>query len=683
MFVGIDTETHLISPCQQAPKLVCVSYSTPETSGVLLPEAGVEYVETLLKGGHHIVGHNIAFDMPVLLVACYKLFGEERYLALFNLVIRAYLSGQIHDTMTREKLLDMAKGRLATTGMKADLPSQQKWKKDSKSGYYSLAGVLWRRLKLDVGDDKGEAAVRMRYAEVDGLPLEEWPHDFYRYAMEDAIHARQVAEDQEADEWAGPQFPVERFRTAYDFVLRLTECRGQRTDPFENARLEAFCREAEDLVNTQLRAEGWIRKDGVLDNGKLRDAVERAYFDAGEEVPRTSATSRFPQGQIKTDAETLDALPNMPLEHPLSVYRRGRQAQQMLTKNLVSLRKGEITPLHPRYNSLLVTGRTSASDYTQTPPRLPLDCFRCGTSAKTYPSGAEHCPTCKQWVGDVRRCYEATPGFVLCSVDYSQLELCTLAQSCFDLMGHSSIGDAINQGLDLHSALAAEIMGLSLDEYLKLRKAKVPKAVLWRNASKGANFGIPGKMSPTRFLNYLRVNFGISEITLPMVKQIFAAYFRRWDDMEEFFHTVKCMGFGGRSYSATATIMVPRLGLHLGDRRLPAACNAMFQPLAAAGALYAGVKLVEAAYATPSSPMFGSRPVAFLHDEWIYELPEDRAWEAGPEMARIMREAMREWTPNVQISCEPALMRRWYKGAEAVYDASGRLVPWVPSVPNA
>ena len=45
--------------------------------------------------------------------------------------------------------------------------------------------------------------------------------------------------------------------------------------------------------------------------------------------------------------------------------------------------------------------------------------------------------------------------------------------------------------------------------------------------------------------------------------------------------------------------------------------------------------------------------------------------------AQIMVEQMRTCVPDVKVKAEPALMRRWYKQAEAVYN-EGKLVPWEP-----
>jgi hypothetical protein len=41
---------------------------------------------------------------------------------------------------------------------------------------------------------------------------------------------------------------------------------------------------------------------------------------------------------------------------------------------------------------------------------------------------------------------------------------------------------------------------------------------------------------------------------------------------------------------------------------------------------------------------------------------------------------MSEYLPDVPVTATPALMERWYKGAEAVYDPAGQLSPWRPSV---
>jgi hypothetical protein len=78
------------------------------------------------------------------------------------------------------------------------------------------------------------------------------------------------------------------------------------------------------------------------------------------------------------------------------------------------------------------------------------------------------------------------------------------------------------------------------------------------------------------------------------------------------------------------------------------------------------------------SPLYGSRPVLFLHDELILEVPEQTAAEAAKRLSDVMIEGMREVVPDVRVGTEYALVRRWYKGACPAYDATGRLIPWEP-----
>ena len=76
----------------------------------------------------------------------------------------------------------------------------------------------------------------------------------------------------------------------------------------------------------------------------------------------------------------------------------------------------------------------------------------------------------------------------------------------------------------------------------------------------------------------------------------------------------------------------------------------------------------------PSSPLYGSRPILFLHDEIICESPEDRAPEAADELARLMVAAAKPFTPDLTMKTEPWCSRVWRKGLEEIRDESGRLI---------
>lgn len=97
---------------------------------------------------------------------------------------------------------------------------------------------------------------------------------------------------------------------------------------------------------------------------------------------------------------------------------------------------------------------------------------------------------------------------------------------------------------------------------------------------------------------------------------------------------------------------------------------------------------VRSAYAGGPSPLLGSRPILFAHDENLCEHPESVAHDAATRVSEIMVDELRWHCPDLAPACkaEPTLMRRWFKGAKPRFlrggdkpaDASDRLVPWEP-----
>jgi hypothetical protein len=108
------------------------------------------------------------------------------------------------------------------------------------------------------------------------------------------------------------------------------------------------------------------------------------------------------------------------------------------------------------------------------------------------------------------------------------------------------------------------------------------------------------------------------------------------------------------------------------------ASNFPFQNLLAFAAKRAAWEVAKECYVRRDSPLFGDRPVIFVHDEIIAELREETAHISGPYMAKVMRDVLQEVCPDVLIKAEPCLMHRWHKGADAVFDESGKLIPWEP-----
>jgi hypothetical protein len=106
--------------------------------------------------------------------------------------------------------------------------------------------------------------------------------------------------------------------------------------------------------------------------------------------------------------------------------------------------------------------------------------------------------------------YRAVPqsDFIFSSEDFRAGELVTHSQSCIWLVGYSDLGRALlsfgpdGKPVDAHGALAATVLGISYEEFLKQAKDPATKKRCKdaRQASKPPNFGFPGGMGPVKLV---------------------------------------------------------------------------------------------------------------------------------------------------------------------------------------
>jgi len=105
------------------------------------------------------------------------------------------------------------------------------------------------------------------------------------------------------------------------------------------------------------------------------------------------------------------------------------------------------------------------------------------------------------------------------------------------------------------------------------------------------------------------------------------------------------------------------------------------QAPSAEGALSALYEVQKACYlaADTEDIMFGAVPINFVHDEIIWECPDDKfVNDRVAYVDKIMVDEMEKVTPDVKARTESTAMRRWYKEAETVYDDNGNLIAWEP-----
>lgn len=641
---AIDSETHLIRPAKQSPELVCVSiadeFGRPQ---VFNAANGIEVWRAALSDPRVLlIGHNVAFDVCVAL---------EADPSLIPLAFQAYRENRITDTLIRERLLHIANvGVLPKPNAKVKLPG-------GSVRFFTLAALAWKYLQVDRSADKAADAWRMRYHELSNQPLAQWPAAAIEYPKQDAADTLGVYLAQQRapnSETLADQF--HQCRKA--FALRLIEVWGIRTDARMVAEGKRLAEEHAQSIERRLQAAGLMRADLSMDETALRARIAQDYRARGRSAPQT------PTGRVKKDAETLEDCSDPLLNHdpktcrdpahpqPCTLPEGLVQAQgyrDFLSDWLPRLELGARWPFHTRYEPLLVTARTSSSPNIQNPPR--------------------------DSVVPVRECFVPREGRLFCSVDYNQIELCSLSQCVLWIVGRSDMAAAIRANVDLHAKFACEFYRRDYREFMEAKAREDKQTLEQRQSAKAPNFGFPGGLGARGFVAYAKNNYGVI-VTEAEARLLKAAWLRTWPEMNGYFRAIK--GYFGRDETKTIR--------QFGNGRLRAAtwyteaCNTLFQGLTADGAGEALFRVADAAYNQPRSAFYGSRPVIFLHDEILAEVPADpdAAHAAAYELSRIMCEAMQLWIPDIPISAEPALMRRWYKGAKTVHDSAGRLAVWTP-----
>lgn len=711
MFLSsFDTETHLIGPGMLAPKMVCGSFSWVHqdnaiADALLLPSDGIAQLVDHLERGAIITGANIAYDFGVVLANV----APAHYVRLRDLIFAAYDQGRIWDVQIAEALFAIAQGHLGRNPYTGEAVKR-----------YSLEVVV--KLVLGRADAKENDEWRLRYAELDGLPIAQWPPTAKRYPIDDTrnvleVTLKQMARSKDPSIAHNNHDVPAQCRAAW--AMHLGALWGFRVDQDQVNRYERAVVETRENLFGELYRLGFLKADGKRDMSAIKRAVIRAYAD---DVPSCSYCqgTGFVEAEpevgksgklLKTKTLKCKACVGLGLDTtkrkiPMSLAGAVSTARDALHESadpdllklaafgetdkaiqtyIPFLRDAGDTPLALRPNALLETGRASYDGVIQQFPRA----------------------------GKERECIVPRAGNVFYSVDYTGLELATHAQSCLWLLGKSRLAEALNAGAKPHDMLAATLYGKTDAEFAVLYKAGDKRAKALRQAAKPANFGFPGGMGGVRLaLNqrqqgpdtvapdgtvYHGLRFcilmgyatrcgvqkrtehlgkPISPLCVECIKAAEAlreAWFKQWPENREYFQFIKYKTQDDPNY----------IKQHFSNRirgrvDFTNAANGYFQALAADGAKRALYRVVREQYTDRSSVIYGSRTILFAHDELVGEISRS-VMSAGVErIAALMVEEMRGVCPDVVIEAEPTLMPRWYKQAELVRDAAGNVIPWEP-----
>lgn len=682
MSVAFDTETFLIRAGLLAPPLVCLSsVSHSEGSSRIdvglwhaKPEMGPlacypPYGEEFTAQGHFawlltqdpVYGMNVAYDMCVCLAQWPEFFPQ---------VFHAYDEDRVIDIALSQRLIDNSAGKM-------------KWWESQRG--YSLEGLARRLLDKDRSVDKGPDSWRLRYSELYDVPLDKWPAEAVRYALEDAqdtlavgVHQWEKHQDLIGDSPA-------QARAA--FALQLMMCWGIRTDP---ARIKLL-KEAAEVMYAELSVllidAGLVRKDGTRNvraaqtrmlalcdaEGVQPKLTKAGYGKYKEEIDSRAKKQEkksfiLPYRSIFSEGELLkytsvdeDACTESG-DDLLFEYSRRTQLQTILSTHVPDLLKGVNAPIQPSYKTLVESGRTSCAksrseDKKKVSPTNGFQFQNPKRSVAYFPPG----------VG-VRECFIARPQKLFADLDFTGLELCTGAQACLDVVGYSCLAEAMNAGRDPHLEFGAKLMGISYEEALDRRHE--PEVKTFRQRAKPPNFGLPGGLGVPGLMGLAR-GYGV-KISREEAKQLIADWFEIWPEWREYFHFIRDHIDKVEGRGKIAQLRVKRIR---GGVTYTSACNTLFQGLGADGAKNALYEVAKGCY-LKGSVLYGARPVGFLHDEILAEVDENLAHEQAFEMARVMERACNVFLPDVPVKCDPTLAKRWSKDIEGVYDQGGRLQPW-------
>ncbi len=571
--ISFDTETHLLQAGLSTPPIVCGSAGWLDETGTAIQgelldkEQTLELFAIIMDDVQRVlVGANIAYDLGCLAVAYAK-----KGIDIMPEIFRALMDDErVFDLQHAQALDAIAHGYLGKdprTGGPLINPET------GRRGRYSLATCV--DLVLGRTDAKANDEWRMRYAELDGIPLSEWPQTARDYPVDDAKNTIECALAQVGilpktsphHNWGSQGACLDcgattlgvlclvkkphsnlhdlSAQTGTAFCLSMGASWGFRVDQAYVDRIEDYSRRIKDVGIKPFVEASLIRGDGSEDRSELKRRVAVAY-GSSEKCPVCEGTGKVPSpknpkskiicflldqagNKIKTcDGTGLVVHPDVPRSDKegigygrdvlaesgdefLMAYSSYQEDAKTLNVYVPFLRTARVCiechrhgtddsphaegctmrgwrdiPLTLRPNPILDTGRVSYDGVIQLLPRRP---------------GFLDKPT-KQYIPSIREAIKARDGWIFSSEDFKAGELYTHAQSCIWLVGKSDLGNALLRNVDPHSALAATVLGVSYDEFIKRKKEPRFKAA--RQAAKPFTFGKPSGMGSVKLVHQQR-----------------------------------------------------------------------------------------------------------------------------------------------------------------------------------
>ncbi|WP_198263081.1 DNA polymerase I [sulfur-oxidizing endosymbiont of Gigantopelta aegis] len=314
--------------------------------------------------------------------------------------------------------------------------------------------------------------------------------------------------------------------------------------------------------------------------------------------------SKTPKGQPSTAESVLQELAlDYPMPKLILEHRSLAKLKSTYTDKLPKQIDSNSGRVHTSYNqAVAVTGRLSSTE-----PNLQNIPIRTAQGRQ------------------VRQAFIAPQGKKIVAADYSQIELRIMAHLSQD----KGLLSAFEQGLDVHKATAAEVFGVDLESV----------STEQRRSAKAINFGLIYGMSAFGLAKQL-------DITRKDAQGYIDLYFARYPGVKDYMDRMRELAkeqgfvetvFGRRLY-------IPEINSRNGQRRQYAERTAINAPMQGSAAdiikraMFAMYQWLMTE-AIPGQPFDGVLMTMQVHDELVFEVPEDLLDSAVAKITGIMSDA--------------------------------------------
>ena len=324
---------------------------------------------------------------------------------------------------------------------------------------------------------------------------------------------------------------------------------------------------------------------------------------------------KTPKGQPSTNEETLQRLSEeYELPKIILKYRTLAKLKSTYTDSLIRIENTQTKRIHTSYQQAVTsTGRLSSTE-----PNLQNIPIKTAEGRR------------------IREAFVPDKGNILISADYSQIELRIMAHLSKD----KNLTHAFNNNLDVHSATASEVFGVSLEDVTQDH----------RRSAKAINFGLMYGMSA----------FGLTrQLDIPRAEaqKYLDTYFERYTGVKDYMANIKARA---KEDMFVETIMGRRLYLNEinaanGLRRQAAERAAINAPLQGSAADIIKKAMIDIdAFLDKEMPEV--KMIMQVHDELIFETPKKNAQEVLSIMKDMMEAAVKL---DIPLIAEAAIGTNW------------------------